>query len=118
VSCFVPLQRLTQERKASDTVSPIAANTLVASSLICSFIRARTTVLIDTVFSFVTLELHCSSELKNCQDLVLSTCLTPTHLLHLPFILFIITAVSDDSNPLLQKSIFLAFSFHAGGPLL
>ena len=38
-------------RKASDTVSPIAASTAAASSLMCSSIRARTTAFAGIVWS-------------------------------------------------------------------
>ncbi|MNR65139.1 hypothetical protein D3C85_1880590 [compost metagenome] len=46
---FSRATRVNMMRKASDTVSPIAASTTVASSLMCSSIRARTTAFADMV---------------------------------------------------------------------
>ncbi|PAV66372.1 hypothetical protein WR25_04291 [Diploscapter pachys] len=46
---FSRATRVNMIRKASDTVSPIAASTTVASSFICSSMRARTTAFADMI---------------------------------------------------------------------
>jgi hypothetical protein len=55
-------------RKASDTVSPIAANTTVASSLICSSIRARTTAFAGMIQASVQLSHIVAQRFKVIND--------------------------------------------------